>query len=151
MLRIKEGSQPYHFFIFTISIFRTLLSVDTVTHKLEEAEKDKALNVPPLIESVTAVTDKLLAAPMDSEEVVTLSVIDMTALLSVIDLIAKMLLGDEVDIVQAAAEEAIPDLKPNWDSDYLKSAQILFEQLKGHLGQLKSFDTLMNFVTRHQL
>lgn len=152
LLRIKESSQPFHFFIFTISIFRAALSIETFKQKLEHFEADQTLLLPPLLDSITDTANKLLSAPEDSQETIELSVVNVSALLSAVDMISKELLADDANLILDEVKTSMPYIEADWEVNYLKSAQILFEQLKDKLGdRLRNFDILLKFVTRHQV
>lgn len=76
-----------------------------------------------------------------------LSLKQLMYLMSTVDKISKILVSDYAELIKSHMAIQMPDLNENWDKDYLKGSQLIFEAFSKLYIHLPEYGEMLGMVT----
>lgn len=145
LLRLKTTQPEYKFFLSTVIIINKILFGGNQLPSLFTAEEKGNFNF-----SRWKTILKKFTGSDNQAEICALSVSDIMGLLGFADVICKSLVHNMDDAFRSMISARIRDWPNDWDSMYLKNAQIMFENFKIQFAQIPDLIELLNKITSWQ-
>lgn len=145
-LRIKTNGKHYIFFQFVIAINDIVLFDKDYGAASVSTDFKKNFD----FELYSQLQSKFDQSIEDANSMTELSLTQVSSLLSIVDHIAKALLIDDADNVENFKfniSSEFPGISNNWDKDFLKNAQYLFDSLKENFKDIPQFNDLIKTLT----
>ena len=145
-LRIKTNGKHYIFFQFVLAINDIVLfDKDYGAASVSPDFKEKFD-----FEQYHKLQSKFNQSLDDINSTTELSLIQISSLLSIVDHIAKALLIDDADKLnnfKSNISAEFPGISNNWDKDFFKNAQYVFDSMKENFKNISQFNDLIKTLT----
>ena len=143
VLRFKANSKPYLFFQFVLCVENVLLFGDNFREGATARGLAGSFDFKPHMALQVLFNESIT----DTSSIVTLSESQCNSLMSSVDHVAKALLADSEDILKSTICAKFSDIGLDWDLQFFKSAEIVFDSFKENFKNSPKFNEMMAMIT----
>ena len=143
VIKFRNDGMHYPFFQFTMA----LLNASLFGNALEPVISCNKIPAGYDMKLHNAIIEKFTAESYVKHDTTGLTLAELIFLMTAIDKISKLLLGDNAYVLKSIMDKQIPNLGDHWDKDFLKGAQLMFQSFEQLFKDLPEYDTLLQIVT----
>lgn len=142
IIRFRNDGRHYSYFQFVLAV----LNATIFGNALQPVMHEECITPGFDLEKHNDLIEKFTAAPRTKSATTGLSLYQLIYLMSAIDNISKTLLSDDADQLKMIMLHQIPNLKENWDKDFLKGAQAMFQTFEKLFKDFPEYKKMLQIV-----
>ncbi|QEC69345.1 hypothetical protein FRZ67_19280 [Panacibacter ginsenosidivorans] len=141
IITFRNDGTHYPFFQFTLAALQAIFFGDALHPVVESIPHGFDL------EAHNELVEKFTAESFVSNDKTGLTLTQLMYLMSAIDKIGKILVGEDAVHVKSMMVQQMPTLSDDWDKDFLKGVQIMFQTFEEMFKDYPEYNEMLKMIT----
>lgn len=143
IITLRNDGSHYPFFQFTLAALQATMFGNALEPVIGEENIPMGFD----LEAHNELVEKFTAKAYVNNATTGLALTQLLYLMSAIDKIGKLLVGEDAEQLKSTMLKHIPTLSDDWDTDFIKGAQIMFQTFKEIFKDYPEYTEMLKMVT----